>query len=92
MKPAVAKALKITGITLGSIVGVVLIAVSIIIGIIIELQDSPEIHNAVLHFNDYIASQVLATELKLATFDLEQSGLSTIEMDNYSLIINIKKA
>ncbi len=60
--------------------------------IIIELQDRPEIHNAVLHFNDYIASQVLATELKLATFDLEQSGLSTIEMDNYSLIINIKKA
>lgn len=60
--------------------------------IVIELQDRPEIHNAVLHFNDYIASQVLATELKLATFDLEQSGLSTIEMDNYSLIINIKKA
>ena len=60
--------------------------------IIIELQDRPEIHNAVLHFNDYIASQVLATDLKLATFDLEQSGLSTIEMDNYSLIINIKKA
>lgn len=60
--------------------------------IIIELQDRPEIHNAVLHFNDYIASQVLATELKLATSDLEQSGLSTIEMDNYSLIINIKKA
>ena len=60
--------------------------------IIIELQDRPEIHNAVLHFNDYIASQVLATDLKLATSDLEQSGLSTIEMDNYSLIINIKKA
>ena len=60
--------------------------------IIIELQDRPEIHNAILHFNDYIASQVLATDLKLATFDLEQSGLSTIEMDNYSLIINIKKA
>ncbi len=60
--------------------------------IIIELQDRPEIHNAVLHFNDYIASQVLATELKLATFDLEQSGLSTIEMDNYNVIINIKKA
>ena len=60
--------------------------------IIIELQDRPEIHNAVLHFNDYIASQVLATELKLATFNLEQSGLSTIEMDNYNVIINIKKA
>ena len=60
--------------------------------IIIELQDRPEIHNAVLHFNDYIASQVLATELRLSTFDLEQSGLSTIEMDNYNVIINIKKA
>lgn len=57
--------------------------------IIIELQDRPEIHNAVLHFNDYIASQVLATKLELAD-NLTQG--ETIEMDNYSLIINIKKA
>ena len=57
--------------------------------IIIELQDRLEIHNAVLHFNEYIASQVLATKLELAD-NLTQG--ETIEMDNYSLIINIKKA
>ena len=57
--------------------------------IIIELQDRPEIHNAVLHFNEYIASQVLATKLELAD-NLTQS--ETIEMDNYNVIINIKKA
>jgi len=58
----------------------------------IELEDRSEIHNAVLHCGDYIASQVLATELKLSTFDFEQSGLSTIEMDGYNVNINIKKA
>ncbi len=58
----------------------------------IELEDRPEIHNAVLHCGEYIASQVLATELKLSTFDFEQSGLSTIEMDGYNVNINIKKA
>ena len=57
--------------------------------IIIELQDQPEIHNAVLHFNEYIASQVLATKLELAD-NLTQG--ETIEMDNYNVIINIKKA
>ncbi len=57
----------------------------------IELEDRPEIHNAVLHCGEYIASQVLATELKLSTFDFEQSGLSTIEMDGYNVNINIKK-
>ena len=58
----------------------------------IELEDRPEIHNAVLHCGEYIASQVLATELKLSTFDFEQSGLSTIEMDGYNMNINIQKA
>ena len=58
----------------------------------IKLEDRPEIHNAVLHCGEYIASQVLATELKLSTFDFEQSGLSTIEMDGYNVNINIKKA
>ena len=60
----------------------------------IELEDRPEIHNAVLHCGDYIASQVLATELKLSTGSapFEQSGLSTIEMDGYNVNINIKKA
>ncbi len=60
--------------------------------ITITLEDRPEIHNAVLHCSEYIASQVLATELKLSTFDFEQSGLSTIEMDGYNVNINIQKA
>ena len=60
----------------------------------IELEDRPEIHNAVLHYGEDIASQVLATELKLSTGSapFEQSGLSTIEMDGYNVNINIKKA
>ena len=60
----------------------------------IELEDRPEIHNAVLHCGEYIASQVLATELKLSTGSapFEQSGLSTIEMDGYNVKINIQKA
>jgi isoleucyl-tRNA synthetase len=60
--------------------------------IAITIEDRSEIHNAVLHCGEYIASQVLATELKLSTFDFEQSGLSTIEMDGYNVNINIKKA
>ena len=58
----------------------------------VTIEDRPEIHNAVLHCNEYIASQVLATELRLSTFDFEQSGLSTIEMDGYNVNINIQKA
>ncbi len=58
----------------------------------VTLEDRPEIHNAVLHCGEYIASQVLATRLKLSTFDMEQSGLSTIEMDGYNVNIQIKKA
>jgi len=60
--------------------------------IAITLEDKPEIHNAVLHCADYIKSQVLATELRLSTFDFEQSGLSTLEMDGYNINIAIKKA
>jgi len=60
--------------------------------ILITLEDRPEIHNAVLHCGDYIASQVLAVKLELSTFDFEQSGLSTIEMDGYNVNINIQKA
>ena len=55
----------------------------------IELEDRPEIHNAVLHCGDYIASQVLATKLSLTTNDQLPS---TIEMDGYNVNINIKKA
>ena len=60
--------------------------------IAVELEDRPEIHNAVLHCGEYIASQVLAVKLELSTFDFEQSGLSTIEMDGYNVGIIIKKA
>ena len=55
----------------------------------IELEDRPEIHNAVLHCSDYIASQVLATKLSLTTNDQLSS---TIEMDGYNVKINIQKA
>ena len=57
--------------------------------IIVTMNRLPQIENAVLHFNDYIASQVLATKLELA--DNLTDG-ETIEMDNYNVIINIKKA
>ena len=55
----------------------------------IELEDRPEIHNAVLHCGEYIASQVLATKLSLTTNDQLPS---TIEMDGYNVNINIQKA
>ena len=55
----------------------------------IELEDRPEIHNAVLHCGDYIKSQVLATKLSLTTNDQLPS---TIEMDGYNVNINITKA
>jgi isoleucyl-tRNA synthetase len=55
----------------------------------IELEDRPEIHNAVLHCGDYIASQVLATKLELTA----NSQLPTaIEMDGYNVNIKIEKA
>ena len=65
--------------------------------IAIVLEDRPEIHNAVLHCGDYIASQVLATSLSL-TSDSEsgltgEAGLtSVLEMDGYNVKINITKA
>ena len=65
--------------------------------IAIVMEDRPEIHNAVLHCGEYIASQVLATSLSL-TSDSE-SGLtdevgltSVLEMDGYNVKINITKA
>ena len=56
--------------------------------IAIVLEDRPEIHNAVLHCGDYIASQVLAKSLKLEA-DVQGESL---EMDGYNVKINIKKA
>ena len=54
----------------------------------IELEDREEIHNAVLHCNDYIASQVLATSLTLGANVAGES----VEMDGYNINIAIKKA
>jgi len=56
--------------------------------IIVTLQRREEIADAVAHFNSYIASQVLATSIELQ----DQLTGESVEMDNYSLIINIKKA
>ena len=59
----------------------------------IELEDRPEIHNAVLHCGDYIASQVLATKLELSNSEaLKLSNSEALEMDGYKVNINIKKA
>ena len=59
----------------------------------IELEDRPEIHNAVLHCGDYIASQVLATKLELSNSEaLKLSNSEALEMDGYKVNINIQKA
>ena len=54
----------------------------------VVIEDRPEIHNAVLHCNEYIASQVLATSLELA---IDVQG-ENIEMDGYNVNIKIEKA
>ena len=56
--------------------------------IAIEIEDRPEIHNAVLHCSDYIASQVLATKLELTANSQEPIA---IEMDGYNVNIKIMK-
>ena len=56
--------------------------------IIVTLEDRPEIHNAVLHCGDYIASQVLATQLSLQPSVVDAQ---TVEMDGYNIAINIQK-
>ena len=56
--------------------------------IIVTLQDRPEIHNAVLHCGEYIASQVLASTLDLAS---NVQG-DVLEMDGYTVTINLQKA
>ena len=55
----------------------------------VTISQCPQVTKAVEHFSDYISSQVLATSLQLA------EGLTegeTVEMDNYTLNILIKKA
>jgi isoleucyl-tRNA synthetase len=54
----------------------------------VAIEDREEIHNAVLHCNEYIAGQVLATSLQLAT---DVQGES-VEMDGYNVNIQIEKA
>jgi isoleucyl-tRNA synthetase len=56
--------------------------------ITVVIEDREEIHNAVLHCNDYIASQVLATSLTLGANVAGES----VEMDGYNINIAIKKA
>jgi len=55
----------------------------------VTLSRVPQIETAVEHFNEYISSQVLATSLQLA--DNLTEGES-VEMDNYKINIQIKKA
>ena len=59
--------------------------------ITIQMEDRPEIHNAVLHCGEYIASQVLATKLELNS-QLSTVNCQLIEIDGYSVMINIQKA
>ena len=54
----------------------------------VAIEDKAEIHNAVLHCNEYIAGQVLATSLQLAA---DVQGES-VEMDGYNVNIKIEKA
>ena len=54
----------------------------------VVLSRHPQIEKAVEHFNDYIASQVLAAGIVLA----DNVEGETVEMDNYSINIQIKKA
>ena len=54
----------------------------------VQIEDCEQIHNAVLHCGEYIASQVLATSLDLATGVQGEN----IEMDNYHVTIKIEKA
>ena len=57
--------------------------------IAIVLEDKEEIHNAVLHCGEYIASQVLATSIELQP---SASGDQQLEMDGYNVGISIQKA
>ena len=54
----------------------------------VTIEDCEQIHNAVLHCGEYIASQVLATSLELAAGVQGES----IEMDGYNVTIKIEKA
>jgi len=55
----------------------------------VAIEDRDEIHNAVLHCSEYIASQVLATSLELTAKCQEPTA---VEMDGYNVNIQICKA
>ena len=55
----------------------------------IEIEDREEIHNAVLHCCEYIAGQVLATDIRLLP---SVKGEQVLEMDGYTVKIQIEKA
>ena len=57
--------------------------------IAVVLEDREEIHNAVLHCGEYIASQVLATSLILSD---KSDWSDSLEMDGYKVNISITKA
>ncbi|MCQ2323765.1 MAG: isoleucine--tRNA ligase [Paludibacteraceae bacterium] len=57
--------------------------------IVIELENRTKIAAAVKHFNDYIASQVLASQLTLVE---SISSDTVLEMDDYTVKIALKKA
>ena len=57
--------------------------------IAVVLEDREEIHNAVLHCGEYIASQVLATSLILSD---KSDRSDSLEMDGYKVNISITKA
>ena len=57
--------------------------------IAVVLEDKAEIHNAVLHCEDYIAGQVLATSIRL---EPSVAGDQVLEMDGYTVAVNIQKA
>ncbi|MCQ2345486.1 MAG: isoleucine--tRNA ligase [Paludibacteraceae bacterium] len=56
--------------------------------IIVTIQANEQLNSSVQHFNEYIASQVLATSISIA----EEVQGDSVEMDGYTITINIKKA
>lgn len=57
----------------------------------IVLEQSEQIASSVVHFEQYIASQVLASNIRMTAKD-KMSAATTIEIDNYTLAIQIEKA
>ena len=56
--------------------------------IVVQLQKHPKIDTTIAHFNDYIASQILATSIELC--DSVSSNLS-MDLDGETIIVKISK-